>query len=72
MTPRQINEVIELGENQTVTRAPDVTVQNQPNKLISFGCHLVTDQTIQNGHLRENSAIADGVSDPDDAAEFEL
>ena len=72
VTPRQMNEVNDLGENQPVTRAPDVTVQNQPKQLISFGCHGVTDQTAQNGYLRENSAIADGVSDPDDAAEFEL
>jgi hypothetical protein len=34
-----MNEVNDLGENQTVTRAPDVTVRNRPNKLISFGCH---------------------------------
>jgi hypothetical protein len=67
-----MNDVNDLGENRTVTRAPDVTVQSQPNQLISFGCHWVTDQTIQNGHLRENSAIEDGVSDTDDAAEFEL
>jgi predicted DNA-binding protein (UPF0251 family) len=71
-TPRQMNEVNDLGEDQTVTRAPDVTVRNQPNKLISLDCHWVTDQNTQNGHLRENSATADGVSDPDDAAEFEL
>jgi hypothetical protein len=55
-----------------VTRAPDVTVKNQPKQLISLDCHWVTDQATQIGHLRENSAIADGVSDRDDAAEFEL
>ena len=72
VTPRQMHEVNDLGENQTVTRTPDVTVHNQPKPLISLGCHWVTDQTTQKGHLRENSAVAGGVSDPDDAAEFEL
>ncbi len=44
VTPCQINDFNNLGENQNVTRDNDVTDEKCDNPLNLFDCHVVTDE----------------------------